>query len=232
MKRTNRILFTVLIFALTLMLAFSVFASAQGVETENDGEATEGNGVVGSEYSVQHAEEEENATFLGRIWEAVTSEKNGILDRALDIVILVGFAILGKVISKLKGKITKDITTLGSSNAENAKTQSDFNKGLLNGFNELVEEVSGLEKRLEDVLKDETAVASLLTVDMTLLEILTTIYPNSKNLPQGVKDIVELKYANCLKVLNSEEKLSAIISVIHGNSEVCSNDETNEVQTA
>ena len=232
MKKTKKILLTVFAFTLILMLAFSVFASAQGVDSEINGEETIINSAGASSNAVQDTQEVSNATFLGRIWEAVTSEKNGILDRALDIVILVGFAILGKVISKLKGKITKDITTLGSSNAENAKTQSDFNKGLLNGFNELVEEVSGLEKRLEDVLKDETAVASLLTVDMTLLEILTTIYPNSKNLPQGVKDIVELKYANCLKVLNNEEKLSAIISVIHGNREVCSNDETNEVQTA
>ena len=43
-----------------------------------------------------------------------------------------------------------------------------------------------------------------------ILEILTTVYANSKNIPQGVKDLVNLKYADVLKLVGDEEKLKGI----------------------
>ena len=44
-----------------------------------------------------------------------------------------------------------------------------------------------------------------------ILEIMTTVYANSKNIPQGVKDLVNLKYADVLKLVGDEDKLKEIV---------------------
>ena len=58
---------------------------------------------------------------------------------------------------------------------------------------------------------------AILVTNTAILEILTTVYANSKNLPQGVKDIVNLKYANCLKALDDDEQLVAIVEAVRSN---------------
>ena len=40
-----------------------------------------------------------------------------------------------------------------------------------------------------------------------ILEILITVYANSKNIPQGVKDLINLKYADALKLIGNDEQL-------------------------
>lgn len=219
----KKIVFTIISAILMLTLIFSVSVFATGEES-----ATEGH--QGPSNVVTDENEEGEVTFLDRMWDALTSEKNGILDRVLNIIILVAFAVLGKIIATLKSKVSGDILKLGEKSSERAQTQNNFNNSIIKGFNTLVAELSKLEQKLDGVIQDESAVASLLTVDMTLLEILTTIYPNSKNLPQGVKDIVEVKYANCLKIINSEDKLAAIINAIHASCEVNANEASNEEQ--
>lgn len=57
-------------------------------------------------------------------------------------------------------------------------------------------------------------VGALVAQNTAILEILTTVYVNSKNLPQGVKDLVNLKYANCLKQLENDEQLKAIVTSV------------------
>ena len=93
----KKIIFTILIFALVFTFVFSISASAQGEDIASDTDNTLSN-------AVQDTIDSEDATFFGRIWEAVTSEKNGILDRVLDLSILAGFAILGRVVNKFKSR--------------------------------------------------------------------------------------------------------------------------------
>lgn len=50
----------------------------------------------------------------------------------------------------------------------------------------------------------------MVTQSYAILEILHTVYANSKNIPQGVKDLINLKYANCLKQLSDDKELLAI----------------------
>ena len=61
-----------------------------------------------------------------------------------------------------------------------------------------------------------------------ILEILTTVYANSKNIPQGVKDLVNLKYADVLKLVGDEDKLKEIaepVETAEGAAEVVENKE-------
>lgn len=60
-------------------------------------------------------------------------------------------------------------------------------------------------------------VGATLVVDMAILEIMTTVYANSKNLPQGVKDIINLKYANALKSLEDDTQIMAIVDAVRTN---------------
>ena len=221
----KKIIFAILSVVLMLTLIFSVSVFAEDTESTADISETSANAVTDDEAG-------EDVNFLDRMFDALTSEKNGILDRVLNIVILVAFAVLGKIVASLKSKVSSDILELGTNSTERANKQSKFNNAIIEGFNTLVSEITKLEEKFDGAKQDESAVASLLTVDITLLEILTTIYPNSKNLPQGVKDIVEVKYANCLKIINSEDKLAAIINAIHATGEVNGNDGTNEEQSA
>jgi hypothetical protein len=57
-------------------------------------------------------------------------------------------------------------------------------------------------------------VGALVAQNTAILEILTTITVNNKNTPQGVKDITMLAYANCLKTLDDDEKLKAIVTSV------------------
>lgn len=220
----KKILFAILsaILIFTLVLPLTVCA-VDGEDTATPAET--------SEYLDTGDEEGADVTLGDRLWEAFTSEKNGILDRSIDIIILVAFAVMAKLASSLKNRVSTDIASLGTKTDAQAKSQDGFNADFVKGINTLADEIKALEDKLNTVLKDENAVASLLTVDMTLLEIMTTIYPNAK-IPQGIKDIVAEKYANCLKVVNSNDRLSAIVDAIHGVAkEVISNDGNNEEQT-
>lgn len=226
MKKIKRTIIAVLTFALALMIAFSVSISAE------EGETIVSDGDITSSNPEQSAEEDSGVTLFGRVWEAFTSEKSGFLDRSIDIVILVAFAVFAKITSSIKNKVSSDIANLCTNNSENAKTQSEYNKVFVGGINTLADEVKSLAVKLEGVIQNENTVASLITIDMTLLEIMTTIYPNAK-LPQGIKDIVAEKYANCLKIVNSDEKLSAIVNAIHNaGKEVISNDIENKEKDA
>lgn len=58
---------------------------------------------------------------------------------------------------------------------------------------------------------------AVLAQSSAILEILQLVYANSKNMPQGVKDLVNLKYANTLKTLGDDEQLLAIVEAVRAN---------------
>ena len=58
---------------------------------------------------------------------------------------------------------------------------------------------------------------AVLAQSSAILEILQLVYANSKNMPQGIKDLVNLKYANTLKTIEDDEKLLAIVEAVRTN---------------
>jgi hypothetical protein len=87
--------------------------------------------------------------------------------------------------------------------------------------NEMVDGYNALKQSYDKYGETEDdrnrVVGALVAQNTAILEILTTVYANSKNLPQGVKDLVNLKYANCLKSLDDDEQLKAIITAVREN---------------
>ena len=150
-------------------------------------------------------------TFFNRIWEWVQANVAEILTVVGDIV-LVGFLIAQKVRQKKKlSAIGADVLTVkdGVTNTETSQ------RNVVSVTNELIEGYNRFEKVLNnfDVAEQERYKTMLAAFAQTkaILEIMTTVYANSKNIPQGVKDLVNLKYADVLKLVGDEDKLKEIV---------------------
>ena len=152
----------------------------------------------------------EESTFFGRIWEWVTANPTEILTVIGDIV-LVACLIAQRVKQKKKlVELGKNIITVKDDVANTVSSQ----KSVVNVTNELIEGCNKFEKALNnfDATESERYKTLLAAFAQTkaILEILTTVYANSKNIPQGVKDLVNLKYADVLKLVGDEDKLKEI----------------------
>lgn len=105
---------------------------------------------------------------------------------------------------------------------KNAATKTnDSQNSVVAVVNNMVEGYNTLTKSYETYGNTENdrnrVVGAVLATNTAILEILTLVYANSKNLPQGVKDLVNLKYANCLKTLDDDEKVKAIVMAVREN---------------
>ena len=76
-------------------------------------------------------------------------------------------------------------------------------------------------------------IAALTVAVMAILEILSRVYPNSKNLPQGIKDVVNMTYANAMTAINDDAQLAALVTASQGllasGTENIASDEESEV---
>lgn len=149
------------------------------------------------------APDSENHTLLGRVWEWINEHKVEIVAIITDIVM---FAML--IYNTVKSKksllrIGKDTSFINNSQAE-----------AIGGLNNLIENYNAIEAKITSYENLESErykfVAAMVVQTRAVLDILATVYANSKNLPQGVKDLVNLKYAGVLKTVNDDEKLLAV----------------------
>ena len=70
-------------------------------------------------------------------------------------------------------------------------------------------------EKYEGVEDDRNRLIGAVMVQNTaLLEILMAVYVNNKNLPQGVKDLVTLRYTNAQKALGDDQELMAIVAAV------------------
>lgn len=164
---------------------------------------------------VQEEQEEpvapvDEPTFFGRIWEWATANAEKILTVVGDTFL---FACLIAQRRKQKKKLFElgtDIITVKDDVASTVSSQ----KSVVNVTNELIEGYNRFEKALNNFVATEQerykAMLAAFAYSKAILEVLTTVYANSKNIPQGVKDLVNLKYADVLKLVGDEKKLKEI----------------------
>ena len=148
----------------------------------------------------------ENHTLPSRVVDTVMNNYQTVIS-------LVGYGVLFFV-SKRNEKKSKDRNSsqnvLLNSIAQNTTKTSANQSAVTNvfntvaeGFNSFVESSEKLTRGYSEMKTSEDAnnvrLHCLETKVDTLLEIITSAYSGNKNLPQGVKDIISLKYADCLK---------------------------------
>ena len=150
-------------------------------------------------------------TFFGRIWEWATANADKILTVVGDIFLFACLIAQRKKQKKKLVELGKDIIIVKDDVASTVSSQ----KSVVNVTNELIEGYNKFEKALNnfDATEQERYKTMLAAFAQTkaILEILTTVYANSKNIPQGVKDLVNLKYADVLKLVGDEDKLKEIV---------------------
>ena len=201
------VLCAVLVFVLCVtvcLVAAGSPAVAQAEELPQDGME-----IVQEEHKGDEAPEKE-PTFFGRIWEWVRANGAGILIVVGDIS-LFGFLIAQKVKQKKRlAAIWADVLMVkdGVTNTETSQ------RNVVNVTNQLIAGYNRFEKALNNFDAKERERDKIMIVAFAqtkaILEIMTTVYANSKNIPQGVKDLVNLKYADVLKLVGDEEKLKGI----------------------
>ena len=163
-------------------------------------------------------------TVFTRVWDFVTTYSGETLSVIGSAMLL----ILNLILKHSSSKVSKETKeTLEGIKGEVAETLGGQNS-VVDGVNDMIDGYNGLSQRYDAMktsydqygaLEGERnrVVGAVFATNAAILEILTTVYVNSKNLPQGVKDLVNLKYANCLKTLENDEQLIAIVEAVRNN---------------
>lgn len=228
-----------LVLAVTLC-GFSVNVSAEEADTqivEEDKTET----VAAEEYTVeipslnsetseyeepQAVMSEENTyhTLFTRIWEFVKQHSG----ETFSIIGSATLLILNLIIKRMNSKNSKDTRKALDDIKEDVKETCGNQYSVVNVVNSMIDGYNGLSERY-DAMKisydqygamdgeRNRVVGAVLATNVAILEILTTVYVNNKNLPQGVKDLVNIKYANCLKTLEDDTRLRAVVEAVRNN---------------
>lgn len=224
MKRILAVLAVVMLTAIFLVLP--VFADGDGIVEADSSEYIE------IEENVEEDVLSENTTFAGRILEYVRVRKTAALTAVGDIVIVAFAAVIKRIVDKRMAKMEKDVQViLGDASTASKSGLAVINtaNGLIDGYNEM--KASYDEYKVADGKRDELVRsvmeqnARILIQNATVLEILRTVYGNSKNLPQGVKDIITLEIANCRKLTEGDDALALIVKTISGGVDAVMNAE-------
>lgn len=211
-KAKRQLLRCIICVALMLFLCVAICFISAGTSSVAHAEELPQDGTeIVQEEPVDPVEAADEPTFFGRIWEWVTANAAEILT-VLGDIILVACLIAQRV--KQKKKLVELGTNIITVKDDVANTVSSQNS-VVNVTNELIEGYNKFEKALNnfDATEKERYRTMLAAFAQTkaILEILTTVYANSKNIPQGVKDLVNLKYADVLKLVGDEDKLKEIV---------------------
>lgn len=122
-------------------------------------------------------------------------------------------------------KLTKKYADFSQENTTSyeelrAQMQADYKK-LYEGFEALQAGYAELRKAYEKYGETENdrnrVTGAVLAQSAAMLEILQLVYANSGKLPQGVKDLINLKYANTLKTIGDDKQLLAIVAAVRDN---------------
>lgn len=180
-------------------------------------------------------DEATNETLVGRIWEYVSVRKTALLTAVGDAAL---FA-LALFVKSIQDKRTKLMASDLKIVREDASVASQSGNAVVGVVNELIDgynvmKVSYDEYKVADGKRDELTRAvmrqnaNIIVQNATMLEILKTVYINSRQLPQGVKDLINLEIANCRKLTSDNEALSVVVEAIEKNTEAVPTEESHE----
>ncbi len=173
--------------------------------------------VGASEIVDETAAEAVNVTFFGRLMEYVQENQSEIIDCAIGAAGL----ILVWTVKSLTGKGNNKLSSALATIKRDTETSVESQGAVVHTINKMVEGYNSMQTAYEKygaTEDDRNRVVGILVAQTTaILEIIVAAYANSKNLPQGVKDLVSLKYANCLKMVDNDEQLLAIVNAVRNN---------------
>lgn len=177
-------------------------------------------------------------TLFTRVWEFVTTYSGETLSVIGSVILLILNLILKHSSSKMSKETREELEKIKGGVKETLGGQDsvvDVTNRMIDGYNGLSERYDAMKETYDryGAMEGERnrIVGAVLATNSAVLEILTTVYANSRNLPQGVKDLVNLKYANCLKSLEDDERLMAIVEAVRNNIGSATSDTETETNT-
>ena len=163
-------------------------------------------------------------TVFTRVWEFVTTYSGETLSVVGSVILLILNLILKHSSSKMSKETKKTLENIKGEVEETLGGQNsvvDVANRMIDGYNGMSQKYDAMKESYDQygAMDGERnrVVGAVFATNAAILEILTTVYVNSKNLPQGVKDLVNLKYANCLKTLEDDKQLIAIVEAVRNN---------------
>lgn len=200
---------------IAVVLSFSVFALGIGTGQTTTAYAAEieadSSGNITPEEIPEAEPEVENHTIFSRMYEWVTEHKTEIITAVGDVILVIML-----IIEKAKSK--KSYTAIGSQllsigkGVYNTETSQNnvvcVTNELIAGYNKFEQTLDNFDAKEDE--RQKTAMAAYIQT-RAILKILVTVYANSKNVPQGVKDLVNLEYADVLKLVGNEETLKQLV---------------------
>ena len=168
---------TLFILVTAMMIAFTVCAYAEGASPED-------------------------AASLSSVYDRAIEWWKANEDEITAFATMVATAIFGIFYSKIKLGINDLIGKNGSLITANASSNKTMGE-LIVGYNSQVDEIKLLRVENSELKKineqNAADIAALKGEIGHIAHILTTVYTNSKALPQGVKDMINIECAECMR---------------------------------
>ena len=167
-------------------------------------------------------------TIFTRMWEFVEKNKTEVVSAIGSGLVLIVNAVVKTANSKENKKLSERLNTIQGDTQGTIKAQTsiiDVINQMISGYNEMKESNADLRSGYENMKtayeinatrEDDRnrLIGAVMVQNTALLEILSSVYVHNKNLPQGVKDLIILKYANAMKALSDDEILCAIVESV------------------
>lgn len=190
-------------------------------------DSLEGNPIEPDDTANADKETIDTYTLFGRLWEFVEENSAEVTSFLSGAAILIFNAFVNAKSNK-EGQLIKDnLLSIKTSSTRTANSQSsviDVVNTMTDGYNEMRD----FYEKMRGTEDDRNRLIGAVAVQNTaILEILSSVYVHNKNLPQGVKDLVVLKYANCMKALNDDEVLKEVTESVR---EIINKHATAEIQ--
>ena len=172
-------------------------ARAEGVENETEIESVE---EIGQENEVETQSTEHTVTSRLGEWFS-----NNFLEfmQSVDLLALAGGIVAIIIDKKTNKKFNEETKTAIKENTTEMQRNTASNDEVLKVANKLIDATN--ELTVGEEVRDEN-IRQVLLLNKAVLEILVTVYVNNKNIPQAVKDLVNLKYVNALKDSDAKEQ--------------------------
>jgi hypothetical protein len=147
-------------------------------------------------------------TLYDRLIEFYTNNKTEIITTVGEGISLIVLAVVATLWNKITKQNTLDLGTIKAhtidASQKQDKTVTAYNE-MVESFNTLNQSYINMQAVLERLTERDQELHDVLTKikceGATILDILDTVYVNS-SIPQGLKDLVTLKYCKCLKEID------------------------------
>ena len=160
-------------------------------------------------------------TLFSRLWEFVQDNRGEVVSAGGSLVLLIFGGATEAAKNKRNKKLDQSLEIIQGGTSATTKAQGT----IIGAINEMIKSINRMTtgydqmreayEKYESVEDDRNRLIGAVLVQQTaILEILSSVYVHNSRLPQGVKDLVVLKYANVQKALSDDEILMAIVASV------------------